>query len=69
MLGAALFMLVGLGFLLGSLPVIIISAPLPVILYAIFIITVEEHELEMRFGDEYREYMKKVPRFLPKLHR
>jgi protein-S-isoprenylcysteine O-methyltransferase Ste14 len=33
------------------------------------IVLLEERELEARFGDAYREYCKKVPRFLPRLRR
>ena len=28
---------------------------------------IEERELLARFGDEYKDYMRKVPRFVPKL--
>lgn len=60
------FLLEGLGFLLGSLAVIVVFAPLPVLLYVLFIVTVEERELEMRFGEEYRDYKRRVPRFFPR---
>ncbi len=33
------------------------------------VIPLEEKELESRFGDEYRSYKKRVPRFFPRLHR
>ena len=67
MISGGLLILKGLGFLLGSLSVIFIFAPLLVLIYTIFIITVEERELEMRFGQEYRKYKKAVPRFIPRL--
>ena len=69
MITGAFLILSGTGFLLGSLSVIIVFAPLAVLLYALFIITIEERELEIRFGEEYREYRKKVPRFIPGLNR
>jgi len=69
MIIGGLLILEGVGLLLGSLSVIVIFAPLPVLLYAIFIRTVEERELEMRFGEEYREYKKAVPRFIPRLYK
>ncbi len=31
------------------------------------IIPLEERELEARFGDDYREYKRRVPKFLPRL--
>jgi protein-S-isoprenylcysteine O-methyltransferase Ste14 len=64
-----LLMLEGLGFYYGSLSLIIVFAPLPVLLYALFIKAVEEPELEMRFGQEYRDYKKRVPMFIPRLKR
>jgi protein-S-isoprenylcysteine O-methyltransferase Ste14 len=60
-----LLILEGLGFYFGSLSLIIFFAPLPVVLYALFIKAVEEPELELRFGREYLEYKKKVPMFIP----
>lgn len=67
MLLGAFLLLEGLAFLIGSLSDIIVFAPLPVILYVIFIKYVEERELEMRFGQEYRDYKKRVPMFFPRL--
>ncbi len=57
----------GIGFLLGSFFLVFIFAPLPVILYGFFIKEVEEKELEMRFGEEYRLYKKRVPMFFPRI--
>jgi protein-S-isoprenylcysteine O-methyltransferase Ste14 len=65
----ALLILEGLGFYYGSLSLIIFFAPLPVVLYALEIKAVEEPELELRFGNEYVEYKKKVPMFIPWLKR
>ncbi len=62
-----LLMLEGLGFYFGSLSLIIFFAPLPVVLYALYIKAVEEPELELRFGKEYVEYKKRVPMFIPRL--
>lgn len=62
----ALLILEGLGFYYGSLSLIIFFAPLPVVLYALYIKAVEEPELELRFGKEYLEYKKKVPMFIPR---
>jgi protein-S-isoprenylcysteine O-methyltransferase Ste14 len=63
----ALLILEGLGFYYGSLSLIIFFAPLPVVLYALYIKAVEEPELELRFGRQYLEYKKKVPMFIPRL--
>jgi len=56
-----------LGFYFGSLSLIFFFAPLPVVLYALYIKAVEESELEMRFGQDYVEYKKRVPMFIPRL--
>jgi protein-S-isoprenylcysteine O-methyltransferase Ste14 len=59
----------GLGVLLGSLSLIFIFVPLLVLLYTFYVKAVEEKELELRFGEEYLEYKKKVPMFIPKLRK
>jgi protein-S-isoprenylcysteine O-methyltransferase Ste14 len=65
----ALLILEGLGFYYGSLSLIIFFAPLPVVLYALYIKAVEEPELTLRFGREYLEYKSRVPMFIPRLGR
>ena len=62
-----LLLLEGLGFYFGSLSLIVFFAPLPIVLYAIYIKAVEEPELALRFGREYLEYKKRVPMFIPRL--
>jgi len=64
-----LLILEGLGLYTGSLSLIVFFAPLPVLLYALYIKAVEEPELEMRFGQEYVDYKKRVPMFIPRLKR
>jgi protein-S-isoprenylcysteine O-methyltransferase Ste14 len=64
-----LLILEGIGFYTGSLSLIFFFAPLPILLYALYIKTVEEPELEMRFGQEYVDYKKRVPMFIPRLWR
>jgi protein-S-isoprenylcysteine O-methyltransferase Ste14 len=59
----------GLGFLFGSLSLILIFIPLLTLLGFLYLKAVEERELELRFGKEYLEYKKKVPMFIPKLRR
>jgi protein-S-isoprenylcysteine O-methyltransferase Ste14 len=63
----AFLILEGIGFLFGSIFLVVLFAPLPVILYGLFIKAIEEKELEMRFGDEYRQYKNRVPMFFPRL--
>lgn len=64
-----LLILEGLGFYSGLLSLIIFFAPLPVLLYALYIKAVEEPELEMRFGQDYRDYKKRVPMFIPRFQK
>jgi protein-S-isoprenylcysteine O-methyltransferase Ste14 len=59
----------GLGFLLGSLSLILIFIPLLTLLGFLYLKAVEERELELRFGKEYLQYKKNVPMFIPKLRR
>jgi len=59
----------GLGFLLGSLSLILIFIPLLTLLGFLYLKAVEERELELRFGKEYLQYKKRVPMFIPKLRR
>jgi protein-S-isoprenylcysteine O-methyltransferase Ste14 len=55
----------GLGFLLGSLSLILIFIPLLTLLGFLYLKAVEERELELRFGQEYLQYKKRVPMFIP----
>ena len=59
----------GLGFLFGSLSLIIIVIPLLTLLGFFYLKLVEERELELRFGREYVEYKKKVPMLIPRPRR
>jgi len=59
----------GLGFLFGSLSLIIIFIPILTLLGFFYLKAVEERELEMRFGNEYLEYKKTVPMLIPRLRR
>jgi protein-S-isoprenylcysteine O-methyltransferase Ste14 len=66
LLGLFIFML-GLGVLLGSLSLIFIFTPLFIVLNVLYLKAVEEKEMEKKFGQEYLEYKKKVPMFIPRL--
>ncbi len=60
MIFAGVFMLTGVLF--------VALITLTDLFFSLFIIIpLEERELLRRFGEEYREYMNKVPRFLPKV--
>ena len=59
----------GLGFLFGSLSLVVIVIPLLTLLGFFYLKLVEELELELRFGKEYSEYKKRVPMFIPRLRR
>ncbi|MEA3351583.1 MAG: isoprenylcysteine carboxylmethyltransferase family protein [Chloroflexota bacterium] len=52
-----------LALILGSPTFIVIIAPLEIILMLVMIKFIEEPEAIRKFGNEYREYQKKVPMF------
>ena len=58
-----LFFPLAFAFILGSPTFILIIAPFEMILILIMIKLMEEPEAIKKFGDEYKEYMKKVPMF------
>lgn len=59
--------LLGLGGLLGSLSLTFIFTPLFIVSYVFYVKAVEEKEMEKKFGEEYLEYKKRVPMFIPRL--
>lgn len=62
--GVALVLL-GEGLILGSVPILIELGVFAAI-NAIYMPVVEEPGLERRFGDEYAEYKRAVPRWIPR---
>ncbi|TRZ95076.1 MAG: isoprenylcysteine carboxylmethyltransferase family protein [Dehalococcoidia bacterium] len=68
LLGLFLLML-GLGVLFGSLSLIFIFTPLFILLNVLYLKAIEEKEMEKKFGEEYLEYKKKVPMFIPRLNK
>jgi protein-S-isoprenylcysteine O-methyltransferase Ste14 len=59
--------LVGLALMANYFGIYVVVAAFVPGLYAIIIL--EERELVERFGDAYRDYCKRVPRLIPRLHR
>lgn len=60
-----ILMFFGVGFLLGSISLVIIITPLFFLLLILEIKLIEEPELEKRLGKEYLDYKKRVPMFIP----
>ena len=58
--------LFGLGFVLHSVSIVLIWTPLYILMHVVELKTVEEPELERRFGATYTEYKRTVPMFIPR---
>jgi protein-S-isoprenylcysteine O-methyltransferase Ste14 len=61
--------LFGLGVLLHSFGMVLVSTPAYILLHVIELKLVEEPELERRFGAAYSEYKRQVPMFWPRFRR
>lgn len=59
-------MLFGLGILLSSISLILIFIPIFILLNVLYLKTIEEKEMEKKFGEEYLNYKESVPMFVPK---
>jgi len=64
-----IIMLFGLGILLNSISLIFIFTPLFILLNILYLKTIEEKEMEKKFGQEYLKYKKSVPMFIPRFGR
>ena len=64
-----LIMLFGLGILLNSFSLIFIFTPLFILLNILYLKTIEEKEMEKKFGEDYLRYKESVPLFIPKIGR
>jgi len=62
-----IIMLFGVGILLNSISLILIFTPLFILLNILYLKTIEEKEMEKKFGEEYLSYRKSVPMFIPRL--
>lgn len=61
--------LFGVGVLLHSVGMVLISVPTYMVVHVIHLKLVEEPELVLRFGGSYSEYKRRVPMFWPRLRR
>ncbi len=61
--------LFGVGILLHSIGMVLISIPAYILFHVIELKLVEEPELEQRFGTSYSEYKRRVPMFWPRFWR
>jgi protein-S-isoprenylcysteine O-methyltransferase Ste14 len=65
MISAVLAILLGEAALFGSVGMLVWAGAFVLINYAYFVLS-EEPGLERRFGDEYRDYRRHVPRWIPR---
>jgi protein-S-isoprenylcysteine O-methyltransferase Ste14 len=68
MITAVLFVLVGEALLFESVAIAVWAA-LFVAVNTLWFLVYEEPDLQERFGEEYREYRRRVPRWLPRFRR
>jgi len=61
--------LFGLGVLLNSISLIFVFTPLFIWANILYLTAVEEKEMEKKFGQEYLNYKRNVPMFIPRLGR
>ncbi len=66
MVTAVFTALFGIGFILHSTSIVFIWTPLYILAHIVELKTVEEPELELRFGSAYRKYKRSVPMFVPR---
>ncbi len=64
-----IIMLFGVGLLLDSISLTFIFTPLFLLLNILYLKTVEEKEMEKKFGQEYVKYKESVPMFFPRFGR
>jgi protein-S-isoprenylcysteine O-methyltransferase Ste14 len=65
MLTGIFLLLFGIGFLLRSFVIVLIFTPLFILANVVEVKAIEEPELEMRLGEEYRRYRDMTPMFFP----
>lgn len=62
-------LLFGAGFLLRSISVVFLWTPFYILVHVVELKRVEEPELQLRFGEAYAEYKRRVPMFVPRPRR
>ena len=67
MLTGVFLFLFGLGFAMNSVSLVLFFAPLFVLVNVWELKSIEEPELVKRLGDEYGEYRRRTPMFIPRL--
>jgi len=67
MLTGIFLLMFGIGFWIGSFSLILIFTPLFILANTIELKKIEEPELEKRLGQEYIDYKKRTPMFIPNL--
>jgi protein-S-isoprenylcysteine O-methyltransferase Ste14 len=61
--------LVGLALLMQSFTLLVIFIPLFILVHVVYLKSIEEKELEKKFGQAYLDYKQRVPMFIPRLIR
>lgn len=68
MLTGIFLLMFGVGFWINSFSLILVFTPLFILANTLELKKIEEPELERRLGEEYIEYKKKTPMFVPRLN-
>jgi len=67
MVSSIIMIFFAIGLLSGSLSLTLFFAPLFTLFFYFQTTLVEEREMELKFGQDYLDYKKMVPRFVPRL--
>ena len=69
MMGGVFLVFLGIGIHFGSLWLTFVTTPLLIAVSIVVLKNVEEPELELRFGEAYRQYRERTPMLFPRLWR
>ena len=64
-----IIMMFGVGLVLNSISLIFIFTPLFFLLNILYLKTIEEKEMEKKFGQQYLKYRESVPMFIPRFRK